>query len=384
LGIKSCKGPAYGPYATDYGSGHLYVKSGAYYLRWRASGGRFINRRLGAVRPRGAADGLRKAQAERAARRLIEGEALRRPPEPVRRSLTVDEVADELRDRIALEGARLSYRQNCESMQRIYVSPAIGKRRVDTVTSKDVERLARAMLAKPLAPKTVRNVLTFLHAVFALAIAEGWATTNPVTKAARPKRRRTGDASPDLQFLTLRELDAVIAVIPDTVVDRDALGPALRVIVLTAATTGLRQSELLGLRWRDVDAAARRIRVRNAWVRGEHSGEGKSDLSTRRSVPMMDRLAVELSKWRLRTVFADDDDLVFGHPELGTPLDRTKVTRRFQAACRKPGSRDPLPRSPAHVRHVARGCRRPAPNAAGVPRAPGHQDDADLRALRAV
>ena len=82
-----------------------------------------------------------------------------------------------------------------------------------------------------------------------------------------------------------------------------------------------------------MDFAAQRIRVRNAWVRGEHSGEGKSDLSTSRSVPMTDRLARELKKWRLWTVFGDDEELVFGHPDLGTPLDRTKVTRRFQAAC---------------------------------------------------
>jgi integrase len=104
-------------------------------------------------------------------------------------------------------------------------------------------------------------------------------------------------------------------------------------VVLAAATSGLRQSELLGLRWKHVDMRAQRIRVRNAWVRYEHSGEGKSDLSTRRSVPMTNRLAGELTRWRLRTVFSDDEDLVFAHPELGVPLDRTKVTRRFQRAC---------------------------------------------------
>ena len=162
---------------------------------------------------------------------------------------------------------------------------------------------------------------------------------NPVAGAARPRRRREGDADPDLQFLTLPELDAVIAAIPDLVVDRDALGPVLRLVILVAASTGLRQSELLGLRWKHVDTSAQRIRVRNAWVRDEHSGEGKSDLSTRRSVPMTDRLATDLRKWRLRTVFGDDEDLVFAHPELGTPLDRTKVTRRFQAACEEAGVR---------------------------------------------
>jgi integrase len=224
-------------------------------------------------------------------------------------------------------------------MQRVHISPAIGTRRVDSVTHRDIEKLARSMLAKGSAPKTVRNVMTFLHSVFLLAMRNGWTSLNPVVGAARPKRPRAGDANPDLQFLTMGELDAVIATIPDLVVDREVFGPVLRVLILTAGTTGIRQSELLGLRWRDVDMAAQRIRVRNAWVRGEHSGEGKSDLSTRRSVPMSDRLVCELKKWRLRTVYGDDEDLVFAHPDLGTPLDRTKTTRRFQAACVAAGVR---------------------------------------------
>jgi site-specific recombinase XerD len=82
----------------------------------------------------------------------------------------------------------LSNRQNCESMQRIHVSPAIGKRRIESVKRQDIERLVRAMLARGLAPKTVRNVMTFLHMIFALAVRNGWATANPVADAARPKR----------------------------------------------------------------------------------------------------------------------------------------------------------------------------------------------------
>jgi integrase len=103
---------------------------------------------------------------------------------------------------------------------------------------------------------------------------------DPVADAARPRRRREGDADPDLQFLTLDELDAVIDAIPDHTVDQDAVGPVLRLVILAAGTTGLRQPELLALRWRDIDLQAQRVRVRNAWVRYEHSSEGKSDLST--------------------------------------------------------------------------------------------------------
>ena len=58
--------------------------------------------------------------------------------------------------------------------------------------------------------------------------------------------------SPDLQFLTPAELDRVIDVIPVHVVDKDALGPVVRLVLLAAGTTGVRQPELLGMRWRDV------------------------------------------------------------------------------------------------------------------------------------
>jgi integrase len=338
-----------------HGTGTLYVTWGAYYGRWIAPDGRRVNRKVGNVRVRGESGGLTRREAERGLRRLIEAESRRPAPSPEERARTVDEVADAMRERIALEGARLSYRQNCESMQRIHISSALGARRVDAVTRDDIERLARAMLRQGLSPKTVRNVMSFLHATFALAEDRGWTAGNPVARSARPLRRR-GDASPDLQFLTLPELDAVLEAIPDHTVTpaaghrrgrpgaappppADVLGPVLRVMVLAAAMTGLRQSELIGLRWRDVDWASQRIRVRNAYVRGEHSKEGKSDLSTRRSEPMTDRLVAELERWRRRSAFAREDALVFAHPELGTPLDRTKVTRRFQGACRAAGVR---------------------------------------------
>jgi site-specific recombinase XerD len=118
---------------------------------------------------------------------MIEAESLEPAANPRERPRSVDYAADALRARLAVEGARLSYRQTCESMQRIHISPVLGKRRVDRVTTDHIERLARAMLATGLSPKTVRNTMTFLHSVFALAVKKGWAPTNPVTNAARPR-----------------------------------------------------------------------------------------------------------------------------------------------------------------------------------------------------
>ena len=385
------------------GTGHLYEKWGSYYGRWRTLDGRFLNRVVGPVRKPGASDGLTRAQAERAFRRLQDAEE--RAPRPLRGAdvPTVDEVADSLRQDLRLSGARRSYLEGCESMQRVHISPGLGALAISDVTTAHVETLAGSMLRDGLSPKTVRNVMTFLHSVFEHALDRAVIRENPVRRATRLARRRQGDANPDLQFLTIEELDAVIRAIPDEIVLRapaptrrgrpgpapppppDVLGPVLRVVVLAAAMTGLRQGELLGLRWRDVDWSAQRIRVRNTFVRGEHSAAGKSDLSTRRSVPMTDRLAGELDRWSRRTVYRGDDDLVFAHPQTGNPLDRSKVTRRFQEACRAASVRpDPLPRLAPHVRHASGGIRAADARDPGVPRPRRQQDNADLRPLRAV
>jgi integrase len=340
----------------SYGTGHIYEKSASYYGRWRSVDGRWLNRRIGAVRSPGETDGLTRSQAEREFRRMQDSEE--QSPRPVRGApaLSVDEMASSLRERLELRGVRKSYVEACEYMQRVHVGPLLGDRNAVEVDRGDVEAFGRALLKRGLAPKSVRNIMGFLHAVFEHGIDRGWVRENPVRRAEKPGRRRSG-ANPDLQFLTVTELDAVIRIIPDEVVvpapaptrrgrpgpapppSPDVLGPVLRVVILTAAMTGLRQSELLGLRWRDIDWSSQRIRVRNTFVRGEHSSDGKSDLSTRRSVPMASSLARELDLWSKRTAYGGEDELVFAHPQKGTPLDRSKLSKRFKAACADAGVR---------------------------------------------
>jgi len=89
--------------------------------------------------------------------------ASRKRVDPVVEVLTVDRVADRLRERVAIE----SYRENCESMQRVYMLPAIGTRKVAAVTTEDDERLASRMLAsvEALLGTTARAASTKLVAI---------------------------------------------------------------------------------------------------------------------------------------------------------------------------------------------------------------------------
>jgi len=134
----------------QHGTGRIYVKYGSYYGRWRTPAGRYVNRRLGKVRGRGEKDGLSRREADRLLRRLMEADQGRAQPEA--RARTVDEAADVLRQRLVVQGSRLSYRQNCESMQRVHVSPVArqaARRRRDagrrrSPSTRDVGAWARA------------------------------------------------------------------------------------------------------------------------------------------------------------------------------------------------------------------------------------------------
>jgi integrase len=101
-----------------------------------------------------------------------------------------------------------------------------------------------------------------------------------------------------------------------------------RALYTTAAMTGLRQGELIALRWRDVDWASARIRVRQNYVLGRF-GTPKSRRSTR-SVPMADRVASELARLSQAANRRDDDELVFADPHDGGPLSKPAILRRFR------------------------------------------------------
>jgi integrase len=100
---------------------------------------------------------------------------------------------------------------------------------------------------------------------------------------------------------------------------------------------GLRQGELIALRWQDVDWVAGVIRVRRSFTRGQF-GTPKSRRASR-AVPMADRLAGELERHFQHSHYQADDDLVFAHPETGGPYDPSKMRKRFKDAVKAAGLR---------------------------------------------
>jgi len=95
----------------------------------------------------------------------------------------------------------------------------------------------------------------------------------------------------------------------------------------------MRQGELLALRWADIDWPAQKVRVHANYVRGEF-GSPKSRRSVR-AIPLAHRVVAELDALHRDSTWNADGDLVFANPQSGRPMDRSKVLKRFKAACKR-------------------------------------------------
>jgi integrase len=301
-----------------YGTGSLKRTGSSWVGSWYGPDGRKIMRKVGPARTPGERDGLTKSQAEATFRKLRDAERPRTSSERV----TMVEAGEELSGRLEMRGRKKSHRLTVASDLKNHIGPFFSGKGLDKIEPRDVERYVAAKL-KTLAPKTIRNHLGTMHSVFELGLRMGWCQRNPVKLADRPVIKTTETR---VKFLDQPELEKLLA-LP---YPNDAFGQIEATLYLTAAMTGLRQGELIGLRWRDVDFDARRLRVVSPYVRGEF-GDPKSEESGR-SVPLAKRVGDALTDLRERSLYPADSDLVFGHAETGHPLDRSKLVRRFKGA----------------------------------------------------
>lgn len=314
----------------SHGTGTLHVRTCAdgrqlWYGRWYA-GGRRPNRRIGLKRKPGSEQGLSKIEAEGELRQMI----LRERPLEVGESPTFTIAADLMIRELEEIGRKPTTLDNYRNILGVRLLPRFGEIRVDRVRRKQVEALATQMIREGLSAHTRANTLKLLSQVFNYCLRQRWCRENPCLGVRRPRIR----PSSEIRFLGKDELEALVEAID---VDKQPFGAIDRAIVLTAAMTGMRQGELLALRWMDIDWSARRIRVRRNYVRG-HMGTPKSR-SGERSVPLATRVAAELRRLHEQTGYGDDEELVFANPLTGGALDNADLLRRFKRALKAAGVR---------------------------------------------
>jgi integrase len=152
---------------------------------------------------------------------------------------------------------------------------------------------------KQLANGTRAKFRNIMSAIFSHAIRWEFFDRNPI-KSVRQSAKRRGEPV----VLTVEELKALLS----------ELEGIYRVMVYVSGVTGLRVSEVIGLRWSDCDFEAGEIRLKRGIVR-QYETEMKSEAS-RKPVPLEADLAEVLMDWHAECAYNQPNNYIFASIEM--------------------------------------------------------------------
>jgi integrase len=200
-----------------------------------------------------------------------------------------------------------------ESILRVHLTPAFGRKPLDRIGFGEIQDYVAIKTKKGLSKKTINNHLTVLRRLLVVAKKRGELKEVPEIEWLKAPE-------PDFDFLTFDEAARLA----------NAADPEWACMVKVAIKTGLRQGELLALRWEDIDLVSGLLRVRRSVTRGvvtvPKSGKG-------REVPLGDEAIAALKAERhIRgpLVFCNLDGRMWKKNECKHPIWR---------ACKKAGLR---------------------------------------------
>jgi integrase len=216
--------------------------------------------------------------------------------------------------------------EGCTAYARRWKGQGLSRRIIATLTPTDFAKYRDDRLAEGLSGNSVRLELGFIRHLYTIAIKEwGWPVSNPVANIRMPKcapgRERRLGKTPDENGKTeeQRLYEAL----------EDSRSPHITDIVTVALETGMRQGEIIGLIWENVD-----LEKGTAYLPDTKNG-------TARTVPLSS-MAIAALKGRLPKPKEDGKGKVTElRPTLPTglvfPCGSMSVTHSFQRACERAG-----------------------------------------------
>ncbi|NTA48010.1 site-specific integrase [Agrobacterium tumefaciens] len=203
-----------------------------------------------------------------------------------------------------------------------HINPLIGQTLLSRLTVPAVRDFEDTMRQNGRSPAMVKKVLTSLGSILSDANERGLATRNPVRdirssrkgRDRRQEKRQKGKLVVGVDIPTRNEIKALVA----------ALDGNWRPLLVTTIFTGMRSSELRGLRWRDVNFKKAEIHVNQRADQFKEIGPTKSEAGVR-SIPVPPVVIAALKEHKLRQPHGFD--LVFANPD-GEPRSHANIVNK--------------------------------------------------------
>jgi integrase len=214
--------------------------------------------------------------------------------------MTVAELADHFRQRELLDSnMRITYstKKAYAGYLTKWIVPRWGQNALQHIKAREVELwLASVQRARTTRAK-IRNVMSVL---FNHARRYDLFDGNPIQWVRQSAKRRSAP-----NVLTIEEVRHLLAALP----------PRERILVFLDVSTGLRQSELFGLQWQDIDFEIGELRVTRSVV-GQVVGTCKTEAS-QKAIPLHEDLIEALKGWRQQNPYKEAQHWVFASPSSG-------------------------------------------------------------------
>ncbi len=218
----------------------------------------------------------------------------------------MDHWLDSQRDRVR-PGTFKPY----EAIARLHVKPTLGKTKLEKLTAMQLENLYRQKLDSGLSARRVRYIHVTIRKALKDAVRLQLLSRN-VADAAIPPRAAKSEIEPLTQDQMRTLLEA-------------ARGDKLECLYVLAVTTGMRQGELLGLQWKDVDLDGGKLRVNRSVYEGVTSPPKTS--AGRRTIRLSKLAVAALRKHRLNAARQRISEWVFPNAH-GTPIGHQNLHNR--------------------------------------------------------
>jgi integrase len=258
--------------------------------------------------------------------------------------LTVGDYLDRwLRDSVKGTVKETTY-ANYSYITRVHISPALGRVKLKNLTPAHVRGFYGEKARTNLSAATVKKMHVVLHRALSHAVSDGVIPRNAADNVKSPRASAPGE---EIRPLNSVECCAFLEA---------SRGERLEALYVLAVHCGLREGELLALRWEDVDleVANPALLVRHTLTRGEDgrgyvigastkSGKGRRVRLTRQAVASLkDHRMRQLEERMSLTGLWQDQDLVFPN-NIGFLLNPSNLRNRsFKRIKARSGVREDL------------------------------------------
>ncbi len=224
--------------------------------------------------------------------------------------ITFDEFADKFLSDVAIHTMKPKTYQSYDSYLRLHIRPAFGRKKLNSITPAQIQRLYSQKLNEGLSAKTVSHIHGYLRRVLNEAVKWELIYRNPCQSVTPPKVQRKIP-----KVWTIDQAQTFLGAVRD----HQYFG-----IYLIALTTGSRRGEILGMEWENIDWNKSTISIKKTVV----ELKGVATISTPKTAKSARKIVLPQVVIDHLKTYPDKQGFIF-QSKANTPVHPRNLLRHF-------------------------------------------------------